>query len=81
MFDIADENIYDLAAEKKEPLQISEDILGHRINIEGLKELAIETETQMVEEIAKSFENRTEGHTYSFVIIKVNFRFYNANIH
>lgn len=71
MFDIADENIYDLAAEKKEPLQISEDILGHRINIEGLKELAIETETQMVEEIAKSFENRTEGHTYSFVIIKM----------
>jgi len=71
MFDIVDENIYDLMDECKEPLQLSEDIMGHRVTVEGLKENSIETEAQMTEEIQKSLKNRTEGTNCTFVVIKM----------
>ena len=36
MFEIADENIYDLLKNDHQSLQIVEDIMGHRISVDNL---------------------------------------------
>jgi len=60
MFEILDEQIWDLLEPSENPLQLSEDILEHKISVEGLSEQLIEKEDQIYEVLQSGLDQRSK---------------------